>query len=171
MGTRDAELRRAEPRRHGMGANALGAAVDEVAAAYTLLDADDVLDRLARMPHAKRRRVEADAIGPAPATIEAFPVKGSASRVVERQAVQAHGLGPSSAPLEATSQLACANPSCWYLVHEEPGFGGFCCKKCAWCHDTGSRCKKKHGHKCAQREAHPGAARAEPVQPDNAWGD
>merc|ERR1712137_213420 len=62
-------------------------------------------------------------------------------------------------------QLRCARPSCWFLIHPDPSFGGFCCKKCHYRHVSGTKGKKKHGARCAQREAPPDTPRAEPAPP------
>jgi len=64
-------------------------------------------------------------------------------------------------------ELMCANPRCWFLVHTEEGFGGFCCRKCFWVLDTGSKSKKKHGPACEHREGPVDADRAEPIQPQD----
>lgn len=64
--------------------------------------------------------------------------------------------------------LMCANPKCWYLVHTNPGFGGYCCKKCHWKQDTNSK-SKKHGAQCQCVDAPEGAPRAPPVPPDTTW--
>ncbi|CAK0888325.1 unnamed protein product [Prorocentrum cordatum] len=63
--------------------------------------------------------------------------------------------------------LMCANPSCWYLVHPDPSFGGYCCKKCHW-HGKAKRSgrAKKHGAQCIKQDAPEGAPRAPPVTPD-----
>lgn len=29
--------------------------------------------------------------------------------------------------------MRCANPSCNHMVHLNPSFGGYCCKKCSLC--------------------------------------
>lgn len=63
--------------------------------------------------------------------------------------------------------LMCANPRCWYLVHVNPAFGGYCCKKCHWRQATQSK-SKKHGIKCQQAQAPEGAPRAPEVPPDGA---
>ena len=62
--------------------------------------------------------------------------------------------------------LSCANPKCWFLVHEDPSFGGFCCKKCHWVYATSSKTKRRHGIQCAKREAPLRAPRASPQPPD-----
>mmetsp|Transcript_64011 Transcript_64011/g.139183 ORF Transcript_64011/g.139183 Transcript_64011/m.139183 type:complete len:610 (+) Transcript_64011:93-1922(+) len=70
------------------------------------------------------------------------------------------------------SALMCANPTCYFLVHEDPAFGNYCCKKCHWRHESSSKGKQKHGGLCAQKEAKPDAKRADavpPVQPCS-WG-
>ena len=64
--------------------------------------------------------------------------------------------------------LRCANPRCWYLVHTSPSFGGYCCKKCHWLQESGSR-SKKHGVQCQCVDAPEGAPRAPPVPPGTAW--
>lgn len=64
--------------------------------------------------------------------------------------------------------LLCANPGCSFLIHPEPDFGGFCCKKCHWCFVTGSKTKKKHGQQCKRVEAPGGdGPRAGPHSPTN----
>lgn len=60
----------------------------------------------------------------------------------------------------------CANPKCWCLVHENPIYGGYCCKKCHWRQTSSSKSKKHHGLNCAQREAPEGAPRAPEVPPN-----
>ena len=52
--------------------------------------------------------------------------------------------------------LSCANPNCWLLVHRNPLFGGYCCKKCHWRYKTNAK-SKKHGQQCARAEAPEGA--------------
>mmetsp|Transcript_18380 Transcript_18380/g.55919 ORF Transcript_18380/g.55919 Transcript_18380/m.55919 type:complete len:531 (-) Transcript_18380:216-1808(-) len=71
-------------------------------------------------------------------------------------------------PVDRSS--TCANPSCFFRVHSDPAFGGFCCKKCHWRFASGSKCKKKHGDMCQQRTA-ANANRAPPVPPEQpvAW--
>ena len=74
--------------------------------------------------------------------------------------------------LEGRASSCCANPTCTFLVHEDPSFGGFCCKRCHWGFVQGSTSGKEHGVKCQQREACQGAPRAVPVPPDKpcSWG-
>jgi len=63
--------------------------------------------------------------------------------------------------------LKCASPDCWYLVHEDPRFGGYCCLKCFHRHQNGSTAKKKkHGYRCGRIEAAANARQADPVMPD-----
>jgi hypothetical protein len=59
----------------------------------------------------------------------------------------------------------CASPWCYFRVHTEPSFGGFCCLKCAWRYDSGINCKKKHGLACLQQPAASDAPRAPPIVP------
>jgi hypothetical protein len=65
------------------------------------------------------------------------------------------------------SRLMCAAPNCGFLVHTDPLFGGFCCRKCHWRLDSGSKCKKKHGELCQQKQAPCDAIRSEPIAPDS----
>jgi dienelactone hydrolase len=69
-------------------------------------------------------------------------------------------------PLAQRIGLMCANPRCWYQVHGDPSFGGYCCKKCHWRHATQSKGKQKHGQMCPQVELPQGASRAPSVPPD-----
>lgn len=62
--------------------------------------------------------------------------------------------------------LLCASPNCWFQVHSNPEFGGFCCRKCHWCFETGSKSKKKHGGRCERREPPSGAPRSSPLIPE-----
>lgn len=65
--------------------------------------------------------------------------------------------------------LLCANPRCWFLVHEKPIYGGYCCKKCHYRHATNTNNNtktKRHGLQCAQKDAPEGAPRAPEVPPD-----
>eukprot|EP00747_Dinoflagellata_sp_TGD_P218671 gnl/TRDRNA2_/TRDRNA2_90881_c0_seq1.p1 gnl/TRDRNA2_/TRDRNA2_90881_c0~~gnl/TRDRNA2_/TRDRNA2_90881_c0_seq1.p1 ORF type:complete len:249 (-),score=50.57 gnl/TRDRNA2_/TRDRNA2_90881_c0_seq1:431-1156(-) len=62
--------------------------------------------------------------------------------------------------------IVCANPKCWFLVHEKPSFGGYCCKKCHWVQAYGSKTGKRHGQQCAKQNAPEGAPRAPPQPPD-----
>ena len=56
--------------------------------------------------------------------------------------------------MEDRRKLRCATPSCRYLVNPNPLFGGFCCFKCHWVHDSGStKCRKKHGIHCCRHDA------------------
>mmetsp|Transcript_62924 Transcript_62924/g.121233 ORF Transcript_62924/g.121233 Transcript_62924/m.121233 type:complete len:269 (+) Transcript_62924:48-854(+) len=89
-------------------------------------------------------------------------------------------LGPPPQLLASTmpvgrAGLMCANPRCWFLVHEKEIFGGYCCKKCHWRHACSSKSKKHHGAQCMQCEAPEGAPRAPAVPPaeplKNAGGD
>lgn len=59
----------------------------------------------------------------------------------------------------------CASPWCYFRVHMNPSFGGFCCLKCAWRYGSGSNCKKKHGQACLQQPAASDAPRAPPIEP------
>lgn len=68
---------------------------------------------------------------------------------------------------EDRSLLICAVPNCTYLVHSDPTFGGFCCRKCHWRDSNASKCKKKHGELCQKLEAPPDAIKAEPIPPDD----
>lgn len=65
------------------------------------------------------------------------------------------------------SELQCANPSCWYIVHPDESFGGFCCKKCHWRFESGStnRRSQKHGERCLHKAAPSGARVAESIPP------
>jgi len=66
--------------------------------------------------------------------------------------------------------LMCHNPKCWFLVHEDVAYGGFCCKWCHARHVTSSRTKKRqkqHGTLCAQMPAPEAAPRAPMVPPTN----
>jgi len=77
---------------------------------------------------------------------------------------------PPPPPLVSTipvgrAGLMCANPKCWFLVHEKEIYGGYCCKKCHWRHVCSSKSKKHHGLQCNQCEAPEGAPRAPPIPP------
>ena len=37
-------------------------------------------------------------------------------------------------PVGALKDLACANPTCWFLTSPDEADGGYCCKKCHWRH-------------------------------------
>ncbi|CAE8727939.1 unnamed protein product [Polarella glacialis] len=67
-------------------------------------------------------------------------------------------------PCNPRWSLACASPSCTYLVHEEPEFGGYCCRKCHEMHVK--NLPEEHGRICQQAPAPPGTARAEPSAPE-----
>eukprot|EP00746_Dinoflagellata_sp_MGD_P038400 gnl/MRDRNA2_/MRDRNA2_192393_c0_seq1.p1 gnl/MRDRNA2_/MRDRNA2_192393_c0~~gnl/MRDRNA2_/MRDRNA2_192393_c0_seq1.p1 ORF type:complete len:187 (+),score=28.69 gnl/MRDRNA2_/MRDRNA2_192393_c0_seq1:111-671(+) len=68
------------------------------------------------------------------------------------------------------ASLMCANERCWYLVHTQPSYGGYCCKKCHKIDvcGPGSKKSKNHGVNCEQRVAPDGALRAPPVPPQDA---
>lgn len=48
-------------------------------------------------------------------------------------------------------EIGCTNPRCQFLVHTDARYGSFCCMKCCWVYDTGSKTKKKHAHDCEAR--------------------
>ena len=68
-------------------------------------------------------------------------------------------------------QLRCCNPVCKRTMHEDPAFGGYCCKKCHWRQVSGSK-SNKHGQLCVERYAHPDARVAAPEPPEvpAVWG-
>ena len=57
------------------------------------------------------------------------------------------------------SEVACTNPNCCYLVHENECFEGYCCRRCHWRHSAGAQSGKMHGYLCQKRWA-PAMARA-----------
>ena len=63
----------------------------------------------------------------------------------------------------------CANERCWYRVHQEESFGGFCCKRCHNHSEMPSEDgrKHKHGRECGRSEAPDDARRASPQAPDH----
>jgi hypothetical protein len=61
--------------------------------------------------------------------------------------------------------LMCAAPLCGFLVHTQPEFGGFCCRKCHWIYKSGSNPKKKHGQCCEENVAPPDAVKSQPIPP------
>jgi len=65
------------------------------------------------------------------------------------------------------NRLMCAAPNCYFLVHSDPAFGGYCCRKCHWRFDNQSKSKKKHGELCEQRAAPANAVKAEAIPPDD----
>eukprot|EP00927_Polykrikos_kofoidii_P015464 TRINITY_DN16876_c0_g1_i3.p1 TRINITY_DN16876_c0_g1~~TRINITY_DN16876_c0_g1_i3.p1 ORF type:complete len:240 (+),score=21.95 TRINITY_DN16876_c0_g1_i3:98-721(+) len=78
----------------------------------------------------------------------------------------AHGeLGAAAAFTACRDVLLCANPRCWFVVHSNPRFGGYCCMKCHGRHDNKSRRKERHDGACEQKQAAVGAQCAQPVPP------
>mmetsp|Transcript_98030 Transcript_98030/g.281663 ORF Transcript_98030/g.281663 Transcript_98030/m.281663 type:complete len:229 (+) Transcript_98030:87-773(+) len=75
-------------------------------------------------------------------------------------AVARHRLPPGRAGLR------CAHPACGYQIHQNPLYGGFCCRKCHFRLVSGSKTKKHHGGQCERRDAPEGAPRAPAVVPD-----
>ena len=63
------------------------------------------------------------------------------------------------------SGYMCTNPHCKYLVHDDPGVGGYCCRGCHWRRWNGSKTTITHGWTCTKVEAPIGAPRAGSVPP------
>ena len=61
--------------------------------------------------------------------------------------------------------LKCFNPSCNYMVHSDPAYGGFCCRKCHRGLVEGSR-DSQHGPKCEQHLADENVQQALPETPE-----
>ena len=68
--------------------------------------------------------------------------------------------------------LRCGNDTCTCYVHTDPQFGGYCCRRCHWCHIRGSRGTWQHGRFCLRAVAPADMPRAEPTTPHNPydWG-
>jgi len=66
------------------------------------------------------------------------------------------------------SRLYCAGANCQFLVHSDPEFGGYCCRKCHWRTAVGSRTKNKHGQLCERVVAPEDSQPAPPIPPEDA---
>ncbi|CAK0848507.1 unnamed protein product, partial [Prorocentrum cordatum] len=66
--------------------------------------------------------------------------------------------------------VLCANPTCRFLVHTDSCFGGYCCRRCHWIHETGhTDHHDRHGCRCQRQPAGPGAPRAAPMPPHEVY--
>jgi len=62
--------------------------------------------------------------------------------------------------------MRCHTPTCGFLVHSDPQFGGYCCMKCHWRWKHMSTCKGKHGEYCEKVVAPHSALVAPDLAPD-----
>ena len=62
--------------------------------------------------------------------------------------------------------MRCHTPTCGFLVHSDPQFGGYCCMKCHWRWKHMSICKRKHGEYCEKVVAPHSALVAPNLAPD-----
>lgn len=122
--------------------------------------AQDRAQRWPAIPTASEQHAASVAVAAAAAANHVAP-----ANAVAQQPAPVQVQPPATGPNDYRRYYRCANPDCWFLVHPEPVFGGYCCRRCHWRHATGSKTTKLHGSCCTQQVAHQSLPRAPAEEP------